>query len=57
MGAVSKIYNKDLDKLHRLPNYKNLEDYTNKLDFQVWKKNQEIDKIEKRYPFVPENQQ
>ena len=59
MGAVSKIYDKELDKLYRLPNYKNLKDYTNKLDTQVLKKNYTIDKIEKgtaRYPFVPENQ-
>lgn len=59
MGAVSKIYDKELDKLMRLPNYKNLKDYTTKLDNQVSKKNLEIDKIEKgnaRYPFVPENQ-
>jgi coproporphyrinogen III oxidase-like Fe-S oxidoreductase len=42
MGAVTKIYDKELDKLTRLPNYKNLKDYTIKLESQVSKKNCEI---------------
>lgn len=46
MGAVSKIYDKKLGRLYRLPNYRNLNDYKNKLDIQVSNKNEKIEKIE-----------
>ncbi|MDY0236685.1 MAG: coproporphyrinogen dehydrogenase HemZ [Gudongella sp.] len=49
MGAVSKIYDKKLDILFRLPNYKNLKDYINNLDSQVTKRNSKLYEIEKSW--------
>ena len=47
MGGVSKFYNKELKTIERLSNFRNIEEYLNRVDELIQSKKENIYKIEK----------